>query len=55
MPAATFIIRGDIADFTRVDNFYSALKRESLKMLTKWTIDVEIKYTEKMGDIPKKE
>jgi len=52
MPAATFIMRGDITDFTRVDNLYSALKREASKMLTGWSIDVEIKYTEKMGEVP---
>lgn len=53
MPAATFIMRGDITDFTRVDNLYTSLKREAEKMLKEWSIDVEIKYTEKMGDIPK--
>lgn len=53
MPAATFILRGDITDFTRVDNLYSSLKREADKMLKDWTIDVEVKYTEKMGEVPK--
>jgi len=52
MPLATFIMRGDITDFTRVDNLYSSLKREAAKMLTSWSIDVEIKYSEKEGQVP---
>jgi len=53
MPSCNIVIKGDITDFTRVDNLYTSLKREANKMLTGWTIDVEIKYTEKSGDIPK--
>jgi len=52
MPSCTFIMRGDITDFTRVDNLYSSLKREADKMLKEWSIDVEIKYSEKIGEIP---
>jgi len=29
------------------------MKREAEKMLTDWTIDVEVKYSEKKGDIIK--
>jgi len=54
MPSCTFIMRGDITDFTRVDNLYSSLKREADKMLKEWSIDVEIKYSEKIGEIPEK-
>jgi len=52
MPACTFIIRGEIADFTRIDNFYKALVRESNKMLTKWELNAEVKYLEKQGEKP---
>jgi len=52
MPEATFIIRGSIEDFTRLDNLYKSLKREGDKLLESWTIDVEVKYTEKKGEVP---
>ena len=52
MPAATFIIRGDIEDFTRLDNLYKSMKREADKLLSTWTIDVEVKYSEKKGEKP---
>lgn len=52
MPQASFVIKGDIADFTRLDNLYKSLKREGEKLLTNWTIDVEVKYSEKQGDKP---
>ncbi|MBA7642996.1 hypothetical protein ES703_50706 [subsurface metagenome] len=46
MPQAKFTINGDIKDFTRLDNLYVSLKRETIKLLEKWNIDVEVKYTE---------
>ncbi len=52
MPEATFIIRGSIEDFTRLDNLYKGLKREGDKLLKDWTIDVQVKYTEKKGEKP---
>jgi len=52
MPQATFTVKGSIADFTRLDNLYKSLKRESDKLLTDWTIDVDVKYTEKKGEKP---
>jgi len=53
MPESVYIIRGTVTDFTRVDNLYSSLKREADKMLKDWSISVEVKYSEKAGDIPK--
>jgi len=53
MPESTYIIRGTVIDFTRVDNLFASMKREAEKMLTDWTIDVEVKYTEKKGEKPK--
>ena len=50
MPECTFIIRGAIADFTRLDNLYKSLLRESEKLLDQWQLDVEVKYTEKEGE-----
>ncbi len=52
MPEATFIIRGSIEDFTRLDNLYKSLKREGGKLLDAWTIDVQVKYSEKKGEKP---
>ncbi len=52
MPEATFIIRGSIGDFTRLDNLFRSLKREGDKLLEEWTIDVEVKYSEKKGEKP---
>ncbi len=54
MPQATFNINGNIEDFTRLDNLYKALKREGEKLLTNWTIDVSVQYSEKQGDKPEK-
>ena len=52
MPECTFIIRGSVLDFTRLDNLYKSLKREGDKLLEEWTIDVEVKYSEKKGEKP---
>lgn len=52
MPEAIFTIKGSIEDFTRLDNLYKALKREGAKLLQDWTIDVEVKYSEKKGEKP---
>lgn len=52
MPEATFTISGAIEDFTRADNLYKSLKREADKFLTTWTMNVEIKYSEKKGEKP---
>ncbi len=52
MPEATFTISGSIEDFTRLDNLYKSLKRESDKLLADWTMNVEVKYSEKKGEKP---
>jgi len=52
MPEATFIIRGSIKDFTRLDNLYKSLKREAEKLLDQWDMNVEVKYSEKKGEKP---
>ncbi len=52
MPESTYVIRGTVTDFTRVDNLFASMKREAEKMLTNWTIDVEVKYTETKGEKP---
>ena len=52
MPEATFIVRGNIEDFTRLDNLYKSVKREIAKLLSEWTFDVEVKYSEKAGEKP---
>ncbi|MBA7483581.1 hypothetical protein ES707_19096 [subsurface metagenome] len=50
IPQATFIITGAIEDFTRLDNLYKSLLREANKLLTDWTLNVEVKYSEKKGE-----
>ena len=52
MPEATFTVNGSIKDFTRLDNLYSSLKREIEKLLSDWTIDVTVTYSEKKGEKP---
>lgn len=52
MPACTFIIRGDIKDFTRLDNLYASLLREAKKLLTAWSLDIDVKYSLKEGEEP---
>ncbi|MBA7520714.1 hypothetical protein ES705_12810 [subsurface metagenome] len=54
MPECVFNITGSIADFTRLDNLYSSLRREADKALKEWTIAAEIKYSEKQGEKPPK-
>lgn len=52
MVEATFIIKGSIEDFTRLDNLYKSLKREGDKLLSDWNIDVTVQYSEKKGEKP---
>ena len=46
MPKASFKITGDIDDFNRVDNLQSAMKREGVKLLKNWKIEIEVLYSE---------
>ncbi len=50
MPEATFNIKGEVKDFTRLDNLYKALVREAEKLLSPWEIEIKVEYTEKKGD-----
>ncbi len=52
MPEATFTIKGSIGDFTRLDNLYKSLKRESEKLLSEWTMNIAVTYEEKKGEKP---
>ncbi len=51
MPEATFNITGNIADFTRLDNLYKSLIRESDKLLSQWEIKISVVYSEKQGEV----
>ena len=51
MPEATFTLSGNIADFTRLDNLYKSLKREAEKLLSDWTFDVKVTYSEKQKPV----
>ena len=46
MPRALFKIEGEIADFDRVDNLYRSIKREGVKGLKNWKIEVSVDYSE---------
>lgn len=50
MPQATFNIVGKIEDFTRLDNLYRSLIRESDKLLSEWEIKIDVSYSEKQGE-----
>ena len=52
MPEAIFTITGKIDDFTRLDNLYKSLKRESEKLLSEWTMNIKVTYEEKKGEKP---
>lgn len=49
MPGIILSITGDIQDFSRIDNVYTTLKRESEKLLRNGTITINIDYTESFG------
>jgi len=48
-PKATFKIAGDIKDFAQIDNLFKALKREGIKLMKNWIIEVDVTYTEEAG------
>ena len=50
-PRATFKVTGQITDFTRADNLYRTMKRESEKLLGGWEIDYKIDYIEREGEL----
>jgi len=50
-PRATFTVSGTITDFTRADNLYTTMKRESAKLLGGWEIDFKIDYVEREGEL----
>ena len=49
-PTAMFKITGDIEDFDRMDNLYKVLKREGVKLLKNWKIEIEASYSETKGE-----
>ncbi len=50
MPEASFTITGDIKDFTRLDNLYTSLRRETEKLLEGWEIKVQVTYALKQSE-----
>jgi len=48
-PTASITIKGEIEDFTRIDNVYKSFKREGMKFLSNAEITVTIDYTERFG------
>lgn len=45
-PTAMFKITGEIEDFNRMDNLYKVLKREGVKLLKNWKIEIDATFTE---------
>lgn len=45
-PKVTINLSGGIADFTRIDNVYTAIKREAPKLLKDWTLSITVDYKE---------
>lgn len=45
-PEVIVILTGKIADFARIDNVYTSLKREGAKLLKDWKIDIDVKFSE---------
>jgi len=46
MPKASFKISGEIDDFSRVDNLHATMRREGMKLLKNWTIEVNVEFEE---------
>ena len=55
MPRAEFNMIGDIAAFDKIDNVYTALKREGAKLLTNWELTVKAEFTETQEGIKAKQ
>jgi len=49
-PRATIKISGDIKDFQQIDNLYKALKREGIKTLKDWVLEVDVAFVESEGE-----
>lgn len=49
VPKAVFKISGDIKDFAQIDNLFKALKREGIKLMKNWLIEVDVTHTEEEG------
>ncbi len=46
-PELTVILTGKIDDFARIDNVYTTLKREGMKLLKDWEMSIDVKFSEK--------
>ncbi len=45
-PQVVITLTGNIADFTRLDNVYKAMKRESAKLLKNWELKIDVNFQE---------
>jgi len=45
-PEMSITLTGKIADFGRIDNVYTTLKREGMKLLREWKLEVNVTYHE---------
>lgn len=46
-PEVKVVLTGKIVDFSRIDNVYTTLKREGLKLLKDWSIEIDVSFSEK--------
>ncbi len=42
----TITLKGEIADFDRLDNVYRAVKTQAPKLLDNWTLEINMSYRE---------
>lgn len=45
-PEVQVTIKGNVLDFTRIDNAYKSFRREAEKLLANWQIEVKVEYSE---------
>jgi len=45
-PQVVVTLTGKIVDFTRLDNLYNVMKRETKKLLKDWEFTIKVEYGE---------
>ncbi len=49
-PRTTVTMSGDIRNFAQIDNLYIAVKREGIKALKEWELNIQVDFSEKEGE-----
>jgi len=50
-PEVVVTLTGKIVDFTRLDNLYNVMKRETQKLLKDWEFSIKVEYGEKEKEV----